>query len=134
MNHVKTLESLAAVLMQIASCVERHSNYEALFKLDRHVQDSICALYCDLIDFCARVVKFRSRPIRSVFVSFDREFATVMERIAHHSVQVDWAANAANIKQAKAFRDQAHNSSQGSAMSKPTILRGMLIIQSVQKS
>jgi hypothetical protein len=39
-----------------------------------------------------------------VFVSFDKEFEQVSDNIAHHSTEVDWAANAANIEEAKKAR------------------------------
>jgi hypothetical protein len=37
-------------------------------------------------------------------VSFDKEFQQVADNIAHHSTEIDWAANAANIEEAKKAR------------------------------
>jgi hypothetical protein len=38
-------------------------------------------------------------------VSFDKEFQQVSNNISHHSTQIDWAANAANIEEAKKARE-----------------------------
>jgi hypothetical protein len=39
-----------------------------------------------------------------VFVSFDKEFQQVSDNITHHSTEIDWATNAANIEEAKKAR------------------------------
>lgn len=61
-DHLETLEKLAVILQRIVASLERYSNYEILFKNNLNTQKAIGALYCDLIDLCARVVKFHSRP------------------------------------------------------------------------
>ncbi|KAL3424962.1 NACHTdomain protein [Phlyctema vagabunda] len=114
-DHVETIEKLAKILQRIVASLERYSNYETLFKNNLNTQRAIGALYSDLIDLCTRVVKFHSRPsITGVFVSFDKEFQQVSENISHHSTEVDWAANAANIDEAKNARgiENAARSSQ----------------------
>ena len=60
-EHYKTLESLAMILHRITSSLERFQNYETLFKGNQLVQRVIGALYCDLIDFCTRVVRYHTR-------------------------------------------------------------------------
>jgi len=42
--------------------------------------------------------------IGAIFISFDKEFQQVSDNIAHHSTEIDWAANAANIEEAKRAR------------------------------
>jgi hypothetical protein len=59
---LETLEKLAVILQRIVTLLERYSNYEILFKNNINTQRAIGALYCDLIDLRARVVKFHSRP------------------------------------------------------------------------
>lgn len=39
--------------------------------------------------------------IGAIFVPFDKEFQQVSGNIAHHSTEIDWAANTANIEEAK---------------------------------
>ena len=60
-DHFKTLEGLAMVLHRITSSLERFSNYERVFRDNLAVQKAIGALYSDLIDFCARIVRFHSK-------------------------------------------------------------------------
>ena len=100
-DHFKTLESLAMIVYKILSSIERYSNYEKLFAEDRGVQQAIGDLYSDLIDFCARIVRFHSKHFRSVFVTFDHEFGLVADLISFHSSQVDLAANAAHMVRTK---------------------------------
>ncbi|PQE19469.1 Vegetative incompatibility HET-E-1 protein [Rutstroemia sp. NJR-2017a WRK4] len=105
-DHVRTLEKLAIILQRIVDSLARYTNYESLFKNHIETQRAIGALYCDLIDLCTRVVRFHSRPsISAVFVSFDKEFQQVSNNISHHATQIDWAANAANIEEAKKARE-----------------------------
>jgi hypothetical protein len=50
---------------------------------------------------------FSAQPsslIGAIFVSFDKEFQQVSDNIAHHITEIDWAANAANIEEAKRAR------------------------------
>ncbi|KAH0552836.1 hypothetical protein GP486_006963 [Trichoglossum hirsutum] len=104
-DHLETLEKLAVILQRIVASLERYNNYEILFKDNLTTQRAIGALYGDLIDLCARVVRFHSRPsLSAIFVSFDKEFQQLSENIAHHSTEIDWAANAANIDEAKKAR------------------------------
>ncbi|KAH8817304.1 hypothetical protein F5884DRAFT_853725 [Xylogone sp. PMI_703] len=104
-DHIETIEKLAKVLQRIVASLGRYSNYETLFKNDLNTQRAIGALYSDLIDLCTRVVKFYSRPtLTSVFTSFDKEFQQVSDNITHHSTEIDWAANAANIEEAQNAR------------------------------
>jgi hypothetical protein len=52
-------------------------------------------------------------PAAAVFVSFEKEFQQVTDNIAHHSTQVDWVANAANIEEAKKARGYEEATRQG---------------------
>lgn len=97
-DHYKILESLAMILHRVISSIERFTGYESLFKTNSSVQRAIGTLYGDLIDFCARVVRFHSRnAVRAMFVSFEIEFQEVSEHINFHSAEIDWIANAAHI-------------------------------------
>ena len=49
------------VLHRVVASLERFTDYENLFKNNGAVQKAIGALYSDLIDFCARVVRYHSR-------------------------------------------------------------------------
>lgn len=72
-DHFKTLESLAMILSRIVSSLGRFVNYKTLFKPNPPVQEAVGALYCDLIDFCIRVVRFHSRStIRTLCCSQGR--------------------------------------------------------------
>jgi hypothetical protein len=51
--------------------------------------------------------------IGAIFVSFDKEFQQVSDNIAHHSTEIDWAANAANIEEAKRARGFEEATRQG---------------------
>ncbi|KAM3072408.1 hypothetical protein ACMFMG_009211 [Clarireedia jacksonii] len=114
-DHVKTLEKLAIILQRIVDSLARYTNYEILFKNHLETQRAIGALYCDLIDLCTRVVRFHSRSsISAVFVSFDKEFQQVSSNISHHATQIDWAANAANIEEAKKARELEEQARQAS--------------------
>jgi hypothetical protein len=48
-----------------------------------------------------------------IFVSFDKEFRQVSDNIAHHSTEIDWAANAANIEELKRVRGSEEATRQG---------------------
>jgi len=51
--------------------------------------------------------------IGAIFVSFNKEFQRVSDNIAHHSAEIDWAANAANIEEAKRVRGNEEATRQG---------------------
>jgi len=61
-DHLETIERLAIVLQRIVASLERCHNYEILFKNHMNTQKAIGALYVDLLDLCARMVRFYSRP------------------------------------------------------------------------
>jgi hypothetical protein len=46
-------------------------------------------------------------------VPFDKEFQRVSDNITHHSTEIDWAANAANIEEAKKARGSEDVARQG---------------------
>ncbi|KAF8854808.1 hypothetical protein BDZ45DRAFT_596539, partial [Acephala macrosclerotiorum] len=105
-DHLETIEKLAQLLHRIVTSLERYSNYESLFHNHMHVQNAVGLLYSDLLDLCTRVVRFHS-PI--IFTSFEKDFKLVADNISHHSAQIDWAANAANIAEAKKARQDEEN-------------------------
>ncbi|KAL6715489.1 hypothetical protein ACLMJK_006450 [Lecanora helva] len=114
-DHFKTLESLTLVLHRIISSLERFTNYEKLFRDDPAVQKAIGALYSDLLDFCARVVRFHSgSSFRAVVLSFDKEFREVSDYINLHSAEIDHIANAVNIAESKKAREieESHRKTQ----------------------
>jgi len=139
-DHLETLEKLTLALQRIVASLERYANYEMLFKNHMNTQKAICTLYVDLLDLCTRVIRFHSRSsickyseIRQmlkaaivtpaqvvVFSSFKREFEQVYENISHHSTQIDWAANAANIEEAKKARADDEAARQGKLSSPRT--------------
>ena len=102
-----------------------------MFKNNLNTQKAIGALYSDLIELCIRIVRFHSRAsigrfvsarlfpsgtkglIGAVFVDFNKEFRQVENNITHHSAEIDWAANAANIEEAKKARGSEEATRQG---------------------
>lgn len=129
-DHLETIEKLAQLLHRIVTSLERYRNYESLFHNHMHVQNAVGLLYSDLLDLCTRVVRFHSRRTIGksayqfmfwysnigsaiIFTSFEKEFKLVADNISHHSAQIDWAANAANIEEAKKARQDEENARTG---------------------
>ncbi|KAI1804742.1 hypothetical protein F4811DRAFT_552613 [Daldinia bambusicola] len=127
-DHFHTLESVAMIVHRVISSLQRFSKYEEMFEKSKLVQDAIGALYCDYIDFCVRVTRFysassfrRSRLVLllllitflpdtypgTFFVSFDKDFRDVAEKIQVHSQNVDWAAHAAHIEETQREAENA---------------------------
>lgn len=103
------LTSLHNVMLLIARLVEplrRFNNYEHLFRENTNLQRAIGALYCDLIEFCARLSAHNTKsPLRRTFSgSFDKDVSEISDKIRHHWTEVDVAANAANLSEAKLAR------------------------------
>ena len=90
---------------KIACSIQRYQDFELLFASHDGVRSAIGALYVDLIDFCTRVIRFHAKTLRYPFVSFGGEFSSVSESIDLHSTEIDRAANAAHMKEAKAMRE-----------------------------
>jgi hypothetical protein len=84
-----------------------------LFASHDGVRNAIGSLYCDLIYFCTRVVCFYAKSFRNPFVSFDKEFESISESIDLHGTEVDRAANAAHMKEAKEAREKTSSEKQG---------------------
>ena len=107
-DRLSTLKSLAVLLERLVDPLKRFQNYERLFKESRQLQTAIGTLYCDLIEFCTRTVAhFCKTGARKAFSSFDTDLEEISDNIRHHWTEVDIAANAVNIEEAKAAR-QAH--------------------------
>jgi hypothetical protein len=104
-DRLSTLQSLAVLLERLVDPLKRFQNYELLFKESRQLQNAIGTLYCDLIEFCTRIVAhFCKTAFRKAFSSFDKDIEDISDNIRHHWTEVDIAANAANIEEAKAER------------------------------
>jgi hypothetical protein len=104
-DRLSTLQNLAVLLERLVDPLKRFQNYEFLFKESRQLQNAIGILYCDLIEFCTRIVAhFCKTGFRKAFSSFDKDLQDISDNIRHHWTEVDIAANAANIEEAKAAR------------------------------
>jgi hypothetical protein len=104
-DRLSTLQNLAILLERLVDPLKRFQNYELLFKESRQLQNAIGTLYCDLIELCTRIVAhFCKTGLRKAFSSFDKDLEEISDNIRHHWIEVDVAANAANIEEAKAAR------------------------------
>ena len=71
-DRMATLQNLAILLERIVEPLGRFRNYETLFKSNAAVQRAIGCLYCDLIGFCAAVVRYHSRAsVRTSILTLD---------------------------------------------------------------
>ena len=105
-DRLSTLQSLAVLLERLVDPLKRFRNYEVLFKESRQLRNAIGTLYCDLIEFCTRIVAhFCKTSLRKAFSSFDKDLEAISDNIRHHWTEVDVAANAVNIEEAKAARE-----------------------------
>lgn len=105
-DRLKTLQNLVVLLDRIVDPLKRFANYDSLFRHDEHLQNAIAALYCDLLEFCSRVIRYYSRSsFLNVFSSFDKDLLEVSDNIRHHWTEIDIVANAANIEEAKKARE-----------------------------
>ncbi|KAK5958349.1 glycoside hydrolase 15 protein [Knufia fluminis] len=105
-EHFKTLERLAFTLEKIACAIRHFEDLEQLFHSHTDVKDAMLSLYCDLLDFCSRVVRFHGRSFRSAFIVFDNEFSGIADAMDLHSREVERAAAITGYKEAKEARDQ----------------------------
>jgi hypothetical protein len=71
-DRLKTLQNLVVLLDRMVDPLKRFANYEFLFSENELLQHAIAALYCDLLDFCSRIIRFYSR---SSFCSCNSVFA-----------------------------------------------------------
>jgi hypothetical protein len=100
------LERLTFVVDKVASSIRRYQDFEVLFASHDGVRKAIGALYCDLICLCTSLVRFYSRSFSRPFLSFDSEFGSISESIDFHGAEMDRAANAAHMKEAKEAREK----------------------------
>jgi hypothetical protein len=84
-----------------------------LFASHDGVRNAIGTLYCDLIYLCTSVVRFHAKSFRRPFVSFDKEFGSISESVDLHGAEVDRAANAAHMREAKEAREKTAAETQG---------------------
>ena len=104
-TRLSTLHNVVILLERLVEPLKRFHNYETLFKHNSALRHAIGALYCDLIEFCTRVISHQTRsPFKNPFASFDKDVTEITDKIRHHWAEVDIAANAANLVEAKAAR------------------------------
>lgn len=104
-DRINTLQGLAVLLERLVDPLKRFQNYELLFQESRPLRQAIGALYCDLIEFCTRIVAHYCKTIfQKAFKSFDKDIEEVSDKIRHHWTEVDIVANAVNIEEAKTAR------------------------------
>ncbi|KAI1139296.1 hypothetical protein F5Y05DRAFT_381436 [Hypoxylon sp. FL0543] len=104
-DRIATLQTLSLFLERLVEPLKRFETYENVFGDNPTLRSAIGALYCDLIDFCTRTVRFYGKSsVRTIFGSFDREFREVSDNIRHHWTEIDIAANFVHITQASAIR------------------------------
>lgn len=60
-ERLKTLQNLVVLLDRIVDPLKRFANYESLFSENELMQNAIAALYCDLLDFSSRIIRYHSR-------------------------------------------------------------------------
>ena len=109
------MERLTFIVEKITNSIQRVQDFEVLFASHESVQKAIGLLYADLVDFCTRVVRFYAQSFRYVFTSFAGDFGSVSKAIDLHSVEIDRAAAAAHMKEAKALRDKILTDREGEA-------------------
>jgi NACHT domain len=104
-DRLAALSSVTTLLGRLVEPLRRFMNYEKLFENNACLRTAIGALYCDLIEFCSRLVAHHTKSIlRKSFGSFDRDVEEIGLKIKHHWAEVDVVANAANLAEAKAAR------------------------------
>jgi hypothetical protein len=81
-DRLKTLQNLVVLLDRIVDPMKRFANYESLFGENELLQNAIAALYCDLLDFCFRIIRYHSRS--SFCLSY---FFILVSTLAHSYVQ-----------------------------------------------
>ena len=104
-TRLSTLHNVVLLLERLVEPLKRFHNYELIFQQDAALRQAIGNLYCDLIEFCTRLVVHEGKnPLRKTFASFDKDVAEVSDNIRFHWAEVDVAANAANMVEGKAAR------------------------------
>ena len=104
-NRLNTLHNVVILLERLVEPLKRFQNYELMFQRDTALRQAIGNLYCDLIEFCTRLIAHEGKsPLRKTFASFDKDVTEITSNIGFHWAEVDIAANAANIVEAKAAR------------------------------
>lgn len=104
-NRLSTLTHVATLIERLVEPLKRFHNYEITFLENTSLRQAIGNLYCDLIEFCTRLVAHESKsPLRKTFASFDKDVAEITDNIRFHWAEVDLNANAANLSEAKVAR------------------------------
>lgn len=104
-TRLSTLHNVVTLLERLVEPLRRFHNYEQIFRQNAALRQAIGSLYCDLIEFCTRLVAHESKsPLKKTFASFDKDVAEISDNIRFHWAEVDVAANAANLVEAKVAR------------------------------
>ena len=104
---VSTLHNVVVMLERLVEPLKRFHDYELMFQQNASLRQAIGNVYCDLMAFCTRMVAHEGKsPLRKPFASFDRDVAEISDNIRFHWAEVDVAANAANMVEAKAARNK----------------------------
>ena len=106
-TRLATLQSVVILIERLVEPLKRFNDYERLFKDNAALRHAIGCLYCDLIEFCTRVVFHQTKsPFKKTFANYDKDVVEISDKIRHHWAEVDVAANAANLVEAKVAREQ----------------------------
>jgi len=97
---------LKFIVEKIRSSIQIFQDFEDLFASREGFQIAIGFHYANLEDFCAHIVHFYAQSFRYVFKSFVGDFSSFSKATDLHSVEIDHAATAARMKEAKALRDK----------------------------
>ncbi|KAI9768492.1 MAG: hypothetical protein M1840_004902 [Geoglossum simile] len=104
------LETILTVIETLTSNVRRYRVIEEMHD-SPFIRDVLRNFYFDLIDFCARCVKYYSRPkiingLRAAFKPFDAEAKDVISNMNRHASAVDSTATTMEMEKANLFRKQ----------------------------
>ncbi len=104
-TRLSTLHNVVTLLERLVEPLKRFHNYELIFQQNAGLRQAIGNLYCDLIEFCTRLIAHEGKsPLRKTFAPFDKDVAEISDNVRFHWAEVDVAASAANMAEANAAR------------------------------
>ncbi|OCL11922.1 hypothetical protein AOQ84DRAFT_373546 [Glonium stellatum] len=113
-NYSKGLETVLDVVEALNTNMERFKIIEKIHQSPT-ARSVLQKFYFDLIDFCARCIKFGScgksrRAICAIFKPFDVEVREIISRMNRHASAIDHTAAALEMQRSDAFRiiNEAH--------------------------
>ncbi|KAH8702659.1 hypothetical protein GQ44DRAFT_831837 [Phaeosphaeriaceae sp. PMI808] len=99
------ITTVGLLLERLVELLKRFTTYENIFRGNVPLRHAIGSLYCNLIDFCSRAVKFYGKTsVRTIFGSFDRESREILDNIRYSWTEIDIAANFVHITESKKIR------------------------------